>query len=349
MLKFEQEIARAKVPAVLVCGIDAQTRSQTIERILESSETPWAVISNDVDGPEFAAVATERVPGQMVPHAIGCLCCVTRSGLVSSLRRLYALREQGELVFDQVVIETLPDADPASVMQTLLNNALVTEYFRLDSVVVAMADNGFDALKGSVYGFKQLSLADRIVLSRDLTNESALKERLRRLNPAAELVESDRSDLSRVVLGGGLESHLLAGDLAGWLSQTNYASNDRLEQGLHGFSIELETPLNWDAFHGWLNAGTQSNGDIMFRTKGAIKIAGFDAPILINGTQHVFQPPQLLPDVHISRSSMLFITHDLDRDAVETSLREDLPQFGRISESRAERAARVAMDPSIPL
>ena len=46
--------------------------------------------------------------GKMVPHAIRCLCCVTRSGLVSSLRRLFARRAQGEIEFDQVLIETLP-------------------------------------------------------------------------------------------------------------------------------------------------------------------------------------------------------------------------------------------------
>ena len=39
---------------------------------------------------------------------------------------------------------------------------------------------------------------------------------------------------------------------------------------------------------------------------------------------------------------------DLDRAAVETSLRDDLPQFLRLSRERAERAARAAADPSIP-
>jgi G3E family GTPase len=169
MLSFVPEAARETLPAIVVCSVDARARTETIERLLEKDGTRWAVISNEVDGPEFAAASTERVAGQMVPHAIGCLCCVTRSGLVSSLRRLYARRAQGEIDFDQVLIETLADADPAAVMQTLLNNALVTEYFRLDSVITILdSDENWNALAQSRYGWKQLAVADHIVLDASL-------------------------------------------------------------------------------------------------------------------------------------------------------------------------------------
>lgn len=349
MLRFEPEIARGKVPAIVVCGVDAQARTGTIERILATGSGRWAVISNEAHGPAFASVALERIAEQMVPHAIGCLCCVTRSGLVSSLRRLYALREQGALAFDQVIIEMLPDDDPAPVMQTLLNNALVTEYFCLDSVVVAMAGDGFGALEGSQYGFKQLALADRIVLDPSALGDNEMCDRLGRLNPAAAWLASDDDGLSSAVLGAGLEACLLRDDLGSWLARTHYAGVDGLEQSLHGFAIELDAPLDWDAFHGWLNAGTQSNGDFIYRMKGAILVAGFDGPVVINGAQHVYQPPLVLPDAAIDRSRLLFVTDDIDRAAVADSLRDDLPQFGRISEARAERAARATLDPSIPI
>ena len=73
-----------------------------------------------------------------------------------------------------------------------------------------------------------------------------------------------------------------------------------------------------------------------------------DGPVILNGVQHVFQPPQQMPGVTVDRSRLLFITADLDRAAVETSLRDDLPRFLRLSRERAERAARAAADPSIP-
>ncbi|MEM7044456.1 MAG: GTP-binding protein [Pseudomonadota bacterium] len=348
MLSFVPEVAREKLPAIVICSVDAQARTETIERLLEKDGARWAVISNEVDGPEFAAASTDRIAGQMVPHAIGCLCCVTRSGLVSSLRRLYARRAQGEIDFDQVLIETLADADPAAVMQTLLNNALVTEYFRLDSVVTVMdSDASLKALANSRYGYKQLAVADRIVLDTALETPE-IRARLQHLNPVASRVPFDKPVTTEALMGAGLETRLLAGDLGGWLASPHYASSDLLDNGLHGFAIEFGHSLNWDSLHGWLNAGTQSNGDVMYRTKGAVKIEGVSEPVIINGVQHVYQPPQRLPETEIDRSRLLFITADLDRAAVEESLRDDLPQFQRLIEERSARQARAAADPSIP-
>ena len=137
------------------------------------------------------------------------------------------------------------------------------------------------------------------------------------------------------------------GDLGRWLGSPHYGRSDMLGNDLHGFAIEISHALEWEALQGWLNAGTQTNGDIMYRTKGAIKVKNLDGPVIINGVQHVYQPPQRLPELEVDRSRFLFITSDLDRTAVESSLRVDLPQFQRLSEARAERHARAARDPSI--
>ena len=350
MLEFVPENARAKVPAVVVCGVDARARTGMIERLLHRSVDRWAVVSNEVDGPDFAAASVDRIAGQMVPHAIGCLCCVTRSGLVSSLRRLFARRSQGDIDFDQVIIETLADSDPAPVMQTLLNNALVTEYFRLDSVVAVVAGRGgLNALARSQHGFKHLAVADRIVLDPETLATPAARARMRGLNPVADLVPSDHPSLAGAVTGAGLETRLLDRDLGGWLGSSHYAGTDLLANGLHGFAIEVARPFEWEAVHGWLNAGTDTNGDVMYRTKGAIMIRNVDGPVIINGVQHVYQPPQRLPNVEIDRSRFLFITSNLDRAAIEDSLRHDLPEFQRLSDARELRRARAAIDPSIPL
>ena len=212
-----------------------------------------------------------------------------------------------------------------------------------------MAGDESRNLSSSRYGLKQMALADRIVLDANVVATPELRNRLARLNPAAALFSSDHPELSEDLLGAGLEARLLDGDLGGWLAQPHYVSSDHLERGLHGFAIEFDEPLDWDAFHGWLNAGTQSNGDFMYRTKGALLVNGLSGPVVINGAQHVYQPPHVLPDGSADNSRLLFITDDLDRAAVESSLRDDLPQFGRLNRARAARAARAALDPSIPL
>ena len=131
---------------------------------------------------------------------------------------------------------------------------------------------------------------------------------MQRLNPAAKQTLSDQPFLAQALTGAGLEARLLADDLGGWLGARHYAASDRLENELHGFVIESEQALDWEALHGWLNAGTQANGDIMYRTKGVVKVNGLDGPVIINGVQHVYQPPQRLPGVHVNCSQFLFIT-----------------------------------------
>ena len=257
MLSFVPETARAKFPAVVVCGSDARARTEVIERLLAKGGANWAVISNETVGPEFPVASIERIAGQMVPHAVGCLCCVARSGLVSSLRQLFARRTQGEVEFDHVLIETLADSDPAPVMQTLLNNALVTDYFRLDSVVAVIARDGLQTLATSQFGFKQLAVADRIVLDPASLAAPEARTQLQGLNPGAELVSSDQPCLADALTGAGLETRLLNGDLGSWLASSHYASRDNLANGLHGFSIEVSHPFEWEALHGWLNAGTE--------------------------------------------------------------------------------------------
>jgi len=50
MLKFEPEVARSKVPAIIVCKVDGPARTETIECILATGGKRWAVISNETDG-----------------------------------------------------------------------------------------------------------------------------------------------------------------------------------------------------------------------------------------------------------------------------------------------------------
>ena len=67
MLRFEQEIARSKVLAIVVGGFDGQSISEAIQRILATTVMRWVAISNAVDGPEFAILSIERVANVVRP------------------------------------------------------------------------------------------------------------------------------------------------------------------------------------------------------------------------------------------------------------------------------------------
>ena len=93
------------------------------------------------------------------------------------------------------MIETTGLADPAPVLQTLMQDPLLSEVYRLDGVIATVdAVNAMDQLDRQVESVKQVAVADRLVLTKtDLAGEiAALEARLRRLNPAAPILIAER-------------------------------------------------------------------------------------------------------------------------------------------------------------
>ena len=296
----------------------------------------------------------------MVPHAIGCLCCTGRSALVDALRRMYARRSRDEApAFDHVVIETAAGADPAPVMQTLLNNALVTQYYRLCSVV-CLLDAGLpqDAVGAATHALKQLAVCDRVVLTgidrAAGMHVARLEERLRALNPAADICRMGPGEsISGALTPAGYHAVLQRGEpIEAWLRANRFGpESSQLEGDLHAFAVSIDEPVEWEAFHQWLDAGVRLNGDVLYRTKGVVNVYGNPAPVLIHGVQQVLQPPVQLPGWTSTdqRTRLVFVTRELERDAVASSLQRDLPVFVQRSHEREQRRQRSASDPSLPV
>ena len=140
MFRFESDTALQRVPVTVLAGARGTGKTTLANRIASTGAGPVAILANEAGKVVPTADVVEMINGALVPHAVGCLCCVTRSGLVDALRRLYAaqtLRDDATPL-RRVVVETADGADPAPVMQTLLNNALVTQYFRLDGLVTVL-------------------------------------------------------------------------------------------------------------------------------------------------------------------------------------------------------------------
>jgi G3E family GTPase len=361
MFRFEPDNALERIPVTVLVGARGSGKTTLANRIAGESTGPVAILANERGTVAPVADEVEMIAGALVPHAVGCLCCVTRSGLVDALRRLYAAqaRRNGAAPLRRVVVETADGADPAPVMQTLLNNALVTQYFRLDGVVAVVdASRAHDDLDAAGRGLEQIVMADRIVMTRadvlSADRAAALAARLRRLAPLAgiDLVpHSGSADPARLV-GCGYPDRIAAGvSLADWVGASLVDRGPgALEGGLHSFSIAIGGLVEWDALHGWLNAGMRINGDVMHRVRAVLRVAGERFPVVLESVRHVMCPPVLVAgDPWNPGGSILhFVTRDLDRAAVEESLREDLPQMVQLARERRARQLRAVADPSLP-
>ena len=305
---------------------------------------------------EFGAVGLDHALVAASDDAIlvlenGCLCCTVFGDLLATLNRLYHAREAGEIPrFERVAIETSGLADPAPVLQAFLSDPTLAGLYRVGAVVsVVDAVNGPGTLDGHIEAVRQVALADRIVITkRDLLpaerRELAAEElaaRLRRLNPAAQIIWSDAPgfDIVTLLQATGYDPGAAAAGVRAWLNEAAYApqahddAHGSCDHGEHehhhfgphdrdiaSFCFVREEPIAREALRLLLDTLQQNLGPSLLRVKGIVRVAEEpDRPAVIQGAQHLLHNLAWLdrwPDDD-RRSRIVFITQGYGRADVE--------------------------------
>ncbi len=171
----------------------------------------------------------EKIDGDMVMMASGCLCCTIRGDLIDSLENLLRRRDNGRMRdFDRVIIETTGLADPAPVLHTMMSHPYLLLRFRLDGVVTVVdAINGATTLETYPEALRQAAVADRLVLAKTDLIESEqqrqelvrLLARLAKLNPTARLLDNAKNWDAANLLDAGLYNPATKSlDVTRWLN-----------------------------------------------------------------------------------------------------------------------------------
>jgi G3E family GTPase len=254
--------------------------------------------------------------------------------------------------FRRVIIETTGLADPAPILHAVLYHPYLSMRYALAAVVTVVdAVNGAGTLDVHVEAVKQAAVADRLVLTKaDLADAgavTALKARLRDLNPGAPIVEAVNGAAPAAVLAGeGLfDVDGKIADVRGWLSaeaveraeaahhhdrHTGHHHDDghhrhghdvnRHDARIRAFALTSDEPIRRGAFDLFLDLLRSAHGPKLLRVKGLVCIAEDpEHPVVIHGVQHVFHVPAVLPrwPDEDRRSRLVFIVQDLDRTFVE--------------------------------
>ena len=301
-----------KTRVVLLTGYLGSGKTTLLSRLLvhpEMGET--AVIVNELGEVAIDHHLLRRVDERTVVLGNGCVCCTLRGDLADELRDLLSRRDRGEIpAFGRVVVETTGLADPAPILYTLLGEPVVKHHFELERVITTV-----DAQHGlrSEESVKQAAVADRLVVTKpDLADPTLVMRELRRLNPAAEILESVLGDLAPGELFDGDERD--PRDLV-------FDEAPAHDHEVRAVCLMFEEPLDWTAFGIWLTMLLQARGGDVLRVKGLLDV-GAEGPLVINGVQHVVHPPEHLPawpdDDRGSR--IVFIGRGFTRDGLERSL-----------------------------
>jgi G3E family GTPase len=242
-----------------------------------------------------------------------------------------------------VVLETTGLADPVPVLQTTMAHPYLVMRYRLDGVIAVVdAVNGAATLDEHVEAVKQVAVADRIVLTKtDLLTTpeqrrclDALAVRLRRLNPAAPILDAAANEASpeRLLACGLFDPARKIPDVKRWLAADAYAEADddhehdhhhdvnRHDDRIRAFSFATDTAIPAAMFDLFLELMRSVHGPNLLRLKGIVKLAETPtSPVVIHGVQHIFHPAVRLPrwPDGDERTRIVLITRDLDPGVVK--------------------------------
>jgi G3E family GTPase len=348
------------IPVTLLTGFLGSGKTTVLNHVLKQPDmAETAVIVNEFGEIGIDHLLVESATDDVVLMNSGCLCCTVRGDIADTLLNLFVGRASGKVPhFRRVVIETTGLADPAPILHTLISDPLIAARYTLDGVVATVdAVNGSGTLDRQPEAVKQAAVADRLLLTKaDLAEPAAaaaLQARLRALNPSAPVLSVAEGAVDPALLFnlGFYDPQTKTVDVQRWLRDEaleaghahgeghahqdgHMGRNDhdhdaqtldvnRHDDRIRAFCIIREQPISWAALSTWLDALATMRGDDLLRLKAIVALSDRPGePVVVHGVQHLFHPPVLLPQwpSEDHRTRMVFITRDLPREAIESTL-----------------------------
>ncbi len=340
------------VPLTLLTGFLGAGKTTLLNRLLKDpalAET--VVIVNEFGEIGLDHLLIEGVEDSMILLASGCLCCTIRDDLIVTLEDLLRRHDNGRITpFRRVVIETTGLADPAPILNVLINHPYLALRFRLDGVVTLVdAVNGMATLDAHEEARKQVIAADRIVLTKadlagDATALAALRHRLSALNPGARLLAPAAA--APELVGAGLYDLAERPDaLRQWLALEAPAAAaadqghhhhdhdhhhhdeapahrhdiNRHDEAIRAFTLVADKAISRATFELFWTLLRSTHGSKLLRLKGLVDLAEHPGrPLLVHAVQQILHEPVQLaawPDAD-RRSRLVLIVRDVDEAVV---------------------------------
>ncbi len=340
MRTLARENALTHLPIHIITGFLGSGKTTLLNQLLQQpgmEET--VVIVNEFGEIGIDHLLVKATTENMVLLEGGCLCCSVRTDLVNTLEDLFHKQACKKIPkFKQIIVETTGIADPAPILRTLINDPFIARHYRLGVIITTVdAVYGTEQLDEYQESVKQAALANMLIVTKidlvDAAKLAVLKQRLRGLNPSASIDElnlnEQKLDPRSLFERDCYNPETQRLDVNRWLQADIYSDNQSPPSLNHihdayikSFCIEHDEPLHWLTLEHWIQQLTRLRGKDLLRVKGIAYTYETDLPVLIQGVQHIFQPPVTLDawPTDERRSQIVFITRNIEKTTIERVL-----------------------------
>jgi len=191
-----------KIPVTVLSGFLGAGKTTFLNHLIKkNSDIRYAIIENEFGAQGIDSELILRPDDTIVELNNGCLCCTLNDNLYDILNELFDRRDQ----FDEIIIEATGVADPRGLTEPFIAHDLVKEQFPLKGIFCLVdAELVEQQIKETEEAIKQITFSDVLLLNKsDLVSTQhlrLLKEKMRKLNPLAEIVVSNKNDFPNIDL-----------------------------------------------------------------------------------------------------------------------------------------------------
>lgn len=344
--KIDYQDISQKIPVTILTGFLGSGKTTILNHLLVTYDmTGVALLINEFGQIGIDHHLVESADETTMLLDSGCICCTIQGGVVDALKRLFDRAIKQEIPpITHVLIETTGLADPAPVVQTIMQEPFVAARFICDGVVtVVEATLQPQDIEQFQEAIQQISSADKVLISKvDLSHTShlaSIKQYIQQLNPEVPMLEVQHGKIKRSdFLAKGIYDKNAARPIEKWISyqkpqQINHPAGlfqksavYQLQQPTTHKSIVGTISFTFSEALPWLQF-TLAMGKIiaklqkrLLRCKGILRVAGESKSIVIHAVRgEVF--PALQLQTHAAtiyeQGCLVFIIHQLQQQDIE--------------------------------
>lgn len=310
------------LPVFILTGFLGSGKTTFLNQLLQNPDNAaTAVLVNEFGEIGIDHLLVDTIDDEILLLESGCVCCSVRDDLSAALLNIIEKCAEGLLPpLSRIVLETTGVADPAALLQFLMERDDLNRHFIIGGVLTVIDTvYGEKTLQEHPEAERQAAMADVLIFSKtDISNPKTLDRLKQKLNNMAHasliLNSNDKIDFAAIFDNRQKKS----------IPEIEYKQPAGHPAG-HGFSsfvLSWNSPVIWNDFKVWLEGLLIARGDDIYRLKGLVHVEGKRGPIVIQGVQHTFYEPTMLDKwpARPPRTELVFITRYFTKSAAYKSL-----------------------------